>query len=110
MDRKSKIWQIVLLVLLIAAIIAIVLFNNKLTASKNTLSSTIEQLNAEQKNAAALQTDLDTAKADYDEISAEFETAKTEAAEKISALKICRAAASFPATMAAAEAMRSAAP
>ena len=36
MDRKSKIWQIVLLALLIAAIVAIVLFNNKL---KDTYSS-----------------------------------------------------------------------
>ena len=55
MDRKSKIWQIVLLVLLIAAIIAILLFNSKLTASKNTLSTTLEQLNAEQENSASLQ-------------------------------------------------------
>ena len=55
MDRKSKIWQIVLLVLLIAAIIAIILFNNKLTDSKKTLSNTLAQLSAEQENATTLQ-------------------------------------------------------
>ena len=44
MDRKSKIWQIVLLVLLIAAIIAIILFNNKLTDSKKTLTKEIRLL------------------------------------------------------------------
>ena len=44
MNSKSKIWQIVLLALLVIAIIAILLFNNKLNASRESLSNTIAQL------------------------------------------------------------------
>ena len=94
--NKSRTWQIVSLVLLVLAIIAVLLFNNKLNASKESLSSTIAQLNEEQKNSAALQADLDAAKADYEgvnarleeeqartvELSAEVENGKT-AAEKL---------------------------
>ena len=48
MNSKSKIWQIVLLVLLVLAIAAILFFNNKLNASKATLSDTMAQLTEEQ--------------------------------------------------------------
>ena len=64
MNSKSKIWQIVLLVLLVLAIIAILFFNNKLNASKESLSTTMAQLTHEQANSAALQADLDAARAD----------------------------------------------
>ena len=69
MDRKSKIWQIVLLALLIAAIIAIVIFNNRLKNSSDTLSTAIQQLKQEQESVAALRTELDEVQASYDEAS-----------------------------------------
>ena len=59
MDRKSKIWQIVLLVLLIAAIVALVLFNNQLNTSKTALSTTQEELAEAQKLSDDLQEKLD---------------------------------------------------
>ena len=78
MDRKSKIWLGVLVVLLIAAIAAIVLFNNKLTDSSAQLASVKEQLSAEQQNAATLTEKLDAAQTSYDELSAQMaEDAKT---------------------------------
>ena len=61
MNSKSKIWQIVLLVLLVLAIAAILLFNNKLNASKQTLSDTVAQLTEEKENSATLQANLDVA-------------------------------------------------
>ncbi len=79
MDRKSKVWQIVLLVLLLLAIIAILLFNHKLNANKETLASTLAQLTTVQENSAALQADLDAAKADYDDVSAQLTDAQAEA-------------------------------
>ena len=69
MNTKSKIWQIVLLALLVIAIVAILLFNNKLNASKESLSNTMAQLTQEQENSAALQASLDTAKADYEDVT-----------------------------------------
>ena len=44
MSSKSKVLQIVMLVLLVAAIVAILLFNNKLKASNASLSDTMAQL------------------------------------------------------------------
>ena len=78
MNSKSKIWQIVLLALLVLAIIAILLFNNKLNASKQTLSTTLAQLTEEQENSATLKADLDTAKTEYEAVSAELEQAKAD--------------------------------
>ena len=69
MNSKSKIWQIVLLALLVLAIAVILFFNNKLNASKETLSTTMAQLTEEQQNAASLQADLDATKADYEQVS-----------------------------------------
>ena len=78
MNSKGKVWQIVLLALLVLAIIAILLFNNKLNASKESLSSTMAQLTQEQNNSAALQKDLDAARAEYEAASAELEKAKAQ--------------------------------
>ena len=78
MDRKSKIWLIVLLALLIAAIAAIIVFNGKLNNSSRTLSTALEQLATEQSNVADLKDALDKAQADYDEVSAKM-TADAEA-------------------------------
>ena len=78
MNSKGKVWQIVLLALLVLAIIAILLFNNKLNASKESLSSTMAQLTQEQNNSAALQKDLDAARAEYETASAELEKAKAQ--------------------------------
>ena len=79
MNSKSKIWQIVLLALLVLAIVAILLFNNKLNASKQTLSNTMAQLTEEKQNSATLQADLDATKADYEQINEQLaqEKAKT---------------------------------
>ena len=82
MNSKSKIWQIVLLVLLVLAIAAILLFNNKLNASKESLSSTIAQLNEEQANSAALQADLDAAKVDYEDVSSQLQQAREQGIER----------------------------
>ena len=79
MNSKSKIWQIVLLALLVLAIVAILLFNNKLNASRESLSTTLAQLSEEQENAAALQADLDAAKAEYEGVSAQLEEAQASA-------------------------------
>ena len=84
MNSKSKIWQIVLLVLLVLAIAAILFFNSKLNASKESLSNTMAQLSEEQANSAALQADLDAAKADYDDVTAKLEAAEA-SAEALSA-------------------------
>ena len=81
--NKSKIWQIVLLALLVLAIAAILLFNNKLNASKETLSNTLAELSKEQENSAALQDDLAKAKDEYDAVSAQLTDAQAEA-EKLS--------------------------
>lgn len=80
MDRKSKIWQIVLLVLLIAAIVAIVLFNNRLNTSNTALSAAQEQLAEAQKSSSDLQAKLDETQASYDEVSAKL-TSDAEAAD-----------------------------
>ena len=79
MNSKAKVWQIVLLALLVLAIIAILLFNSKLNASRESLSSTQAQLAEEQNNSAKLQADLDAAKARYEDVSAQLAEAKTQA-------------------------------
>lgn len=76
MDRKNRVWQIVLLVLLIVAIIIIGLITNQWSISKETLSSTAALLTAEQDNSATLQTALDSAKADYEAASEELKNTK----------------------------------
>lgn len=81
MDRKSKIWQIVLLALLIVAIIVIVLFNNKLKNSSEQLTAAMQQLQTEQENVAALKGALDEAQAAKDEAVQPEAEAEPEAAE-----------------------------
>ena len=76
MDRKSKIWQIVLLVLLIAAVIALVLFGNKLKDSA-------AQLAAEQGNSAALKAQLDQVQTSYDDMSVRLEQDAKASAEAL---------------------------
>ena len=61
MDRKNKVWRIVLVALLLLAIIALLFFNSKLNASREALSTATAQLAAEQESSAALQAELDAA-------------------------------------------------
>ena len=93
MDRKSKIWIAVMMALLIVAIIAIILFNNKLKDSSGTLSSAIQQLKVEQDAAAALRTELEKAQANEAEIETlqkRLDVARADAAaseERVTALE-----------------------
>ena len=104
MDRKSKIWIAVMLALLIAAIIAIILFNNKLKDSSGTLSSAIQQLKVEQDAAAALRTELEKAQANEAEIETlqkRLDVARADATasgERVTALEAQLAAAQADAT------------
>ena len=52
MDRKNKVWRIVLVALLLLAIIALLFFNSKLNASREALSTATAQLAAEQESSA----------------------------------------------------------
>ena len=70
---KNRIWQIALLALLILAIVAILIFNNKLNATKDTLATTSAALTAEQENTASLQASLDEANAQNTELAASAE-------------------------------------
>ena len=81
MDRKSKIWQIVLLALLLAAIVAVLLMNSRLNASEKRLADAQGQLAESEASAQALQKDLDDTKADRDAALDKLEAAEAAADE-----------------------------
>lgn len=78
MDRKNKVWLIVLIVLLIAALVGIVVVKNQLSAREADYLSVSSHLDAEQQNAAALQAELDSVKADLEARNAEYTQLQTD--------------------------------
>lgn len=82
MDRKNKVWLIVLIVLLIAALVGIVVVKNQLSAREADYLSVSSHLDAEQQNAAALQAELDSVKADLEARDAEYTQLQTDLAAR----------------------------
>lgn len=80
MDRKNRIWLIVLLVLFVAAIIGVIVVRGQLTASQANYVEASTRLADEQENTAAMQTELDAAKAAAESLTADLEASRTEAA------------------------------
>ena len=64
MDRKNKVWLIILVVLLILAVVGVVVIRGRLTESEANYVAASALLTQAQDSSAALQTDLDAARAE----------------------------------------------
>ena len=78
MDRKNRIWLIVLVVLLIAAVTGMILVKNQLSASETDYAAVSAQLTDAQTSAQSAQAELETVKADLDAQTAEVERLQTD--------------------------------
>ena len=79
MDRKNRVWLIVLIVLLIAAIVGLVLVKNQWDESESNYVRASAQLLEEQSAAEKLQTELDAARSEADTLKSNLENKTTEA-------------------------------
>lgn len=80
MDRKNKVWLIVLALLLVAAIIAVVIFNGKLSTSNRSLESVSAQLADAQEANEALNAQLADAQEANEALNAQVEEGKANSA------------------------------
>ena len=83
MDRKNKIWLIVLALLLVAAIVVAFVINGDLSASKKSLEAMSTQLATAQESAAAVEAELAAAQESAAALEAELTAAQAELAERL---------------------------
>ena len=82
MDRRNKVWLILLVALLIAAIVAVIVVNDRLTGSKESLEAASAQLISQQEKYDALSAEYEGVSAELKQVqesSAAFETQLTAA-------------------------------
>lgn len=84
MDRKNRVWLIVLLVLFLAAVAGVIVVRLQLNDSRADYAAAHIQLTTEQENVAALQSELQTAEEEAQQLSADLEAqaAETESQQK----------------------------
>lgn len=90
MDRKNKVWLIVLIVLLILAVAGMVISRNQLADSQAQTAAVNAQLAEVQDSSAALQSDLDAAQSALTESQSQVEALSSELAaeqEKVAELE-----------------------
>lgn len=90
MDRKSKVWLIVLIVLLILAVAGMVISRNQLADSQAQTAAVNAQLEEAQNSSAALRSDLDAAQSALTESQTQLESLASDLAaeqEKVAALE-----------------------
>lgn len=84
MDRKNRVWLIVLLVLFLAAVAGVIVARLQLNDSRADYAAAHIQLTTEQENVAALQSELQAAEEEAQQLSADLEAqaAETESQQK----------------------------
>lgn len=84
MDRKNRVWLIVLLVLFLAAVASVIVVRLQLNDSRADYAAAHIQLTTEQENVAALQSELQAAEEEAQQLSADLEAqaAETESQQK----------------------------
>ena len=84
MDRKHRVWLIVLLVLFLAAVAGVIVVRQQLNDSRADYAAAHIQLTTEQENVAALQSELQAAEEEAQQLSADLEAqaAETESQQK----------------------------
>ena len=84
MDRKNRVWLIVLLVLFLAAVAGVIVVRQQLNDSRADYAAAHIQLTTEQENVAALQSELQAAEEEAQQLSADLEAqaAETESQQK----------------------------
>ena len=90
MDRKNKVWLIVLAILLVLAIAAVIVINGKLSTSRESLAAVNMQLATQQESYEALNGEFESMSADYaqlQESSANLETELAQANEDKASLE-----------------------
>lgn len=85
MDRKNRVWLIVLLVLFLAAVAGVIVVRLQLNDSRADYAAAHIQLTTEQENVAALQSELQAAEEEAQQLSADLEAqaAETESQQKV---------------------------